>query len=98
MKRQASFTCDCKVETEFNYDVPGTFQRSAELIKCKSCGSLYTIVFRKDFKGDVRFTLSLSKPSRKLSDYLENQERLKRTNAPQKKAPLFVMPSLSRKV
>jgi hypothetical protein len=88
MRESAIFTCDCTVETVFDFTMPVLFRPVTQDVTCRSCDAVYTVRFRKTMEGTT-FTHKLTIPSRKLGEYLAKKKQHEESNRPQKKAKMI---------
>ncbi len=94
MKLHAKFECDCKATTFFDYEKPtlGKMQTLTNLM-CEGCHSRWVMRMRWHSDGDLS-DFKLLRPSQKLADILNKKKIDAILNAPQKKSPIVIVPSM----
>lgn len=92
MKSSAEFECECKATTMVEFQEPEVFRPTMKEVKCSGCDAEWLMRFRRDLNSTrILATHKLTKPSRKLGEYLEKKKQHQQANAPQKKPfQLFV--------
>ncbi len=90
----AEFECECRVKTEFEYKKPEMLKGPVfKDVPCRGCGAIWEMRFRWSSEGTMQ-TFRLKSGSQKLADILLKRKTDKLINAPQKKSPIIVVPSL----